>query len=293
MQAWKILIEIEQLLSDSSDKEDTNKIERILETIGRYCEVDRVRITLLNDTSTRLQMAHQWCSSGHDAASDLDIPIDPIDQLESALKVDAGSRIVHHCPLITAGHVKGFITLDTYDSKYGRESADTQLIDYIARIITLRLSLRQQPKRAPATQASGASPANDNGDKPRILIVDDDDINLRLIKEFAVRYGAITSIARNGREATKACKEQHYDAILMDLSMPVLDGFDASREIVTSENLNKTTPIVAVTADVTDGIQRRCNKAGIKHYLSKPLNRHTLFDLLDDITGKGLADTTE
>lgn len=47
MQASKILIEIEQLLSDSSDKEDASKIEGILETIGRYCEVDRVRITLL------------------------------------------------------------------------------------------------------------------------------------------------------------------------------------------------------------------------------------------------------
>src|SRR5262249_16815644 len=84
----------------------------------------------------------------------------------------------------------------------------------------------------------------------------------------------------NGLEAVEACARQTYDAILMDIQMPQMDGFKATAFIREREGLARHTPIIALTASVTAEDRQRCLSAGMDDYLSKPVPREALASTL-------------
>ncbi len=88
------------------------------------------------------------------------------------------------------------------------------------------------------------------------------------------KLGCKVEIASNGKEAIDKLKENHFDLCLMDIKMPVLSGLDAIIEI--RKNINKTIPIIALTAAVLKENEEECLKAGANSFLVKPINFDTL-----------------
>ncbi len=121
---------------------------------------------------------------------------------------------------------------------------------------------------------SDASPASSFLVPPRILMAEDNMINQRVGKLILQRAGFNIDLASDGVETLDAHKKQPYDLILMDCQMPIMDGFEASREI--RRLLLPQPAIVAVTANALVGERERCLNAGMDDYLSKPFQAEQL-----------------
>jgi CheY-like chemotaxis protein len=99
------------------------------------------------------------------------------------------------------------------------------------------------------------------------------------VGELLEGAGLPVSIATNGDEAVRAVKEKVFEAVLMDVQMPVMDGYQATREIRKDERL-KDLPIIAMTAHAMAGDHERCLEAGMNDYVSKPVDPEKLFSTL-------------
>jgi PAS domain S-box-containing protein len=105
----------------------------------------------------------------------------------------------------------------------------------------------------------------------RILVVEDDDISRQAIVTFLKKQDYDILIAENGIQAIEIAKNNPVDIILMDIQMPELDGFSATREIRTNLKLSNV-PIIAMTAYALSGDREKCLRAGMDDYVSKPIN---------------------
>jgi len=115
----------------------------------------------------------------------------------------------------------------------------------------------------------------------KILVVDDDELNQRMMRVLLTREGHVVHCASNGVDALSSVKSQEYDIVLMDLQMPVMDGVDASRRIREWENGGRHTFIVALTASYLPEKGQELFDAGIDNYLSKPFDMDHLRHILD------------
>jgi signal transduction histidine kinase/CheY-like chemotaxis protein len=118
----------------------------------------------------------------------------------------------------------------------------------------------------------------------RVLIAEDNPLNQQVIQEFLERAGVMVIIANNGLEAIKVAQMQSFDAVLMDLQMPVMDGLQATRELRKIPQFADT-PIIALTANVFQADIERCIAAGMNDHIGKPIKVDELFSKL----GKWLA----
>jgi CheY-like chemotaxis protein/HPt (histidine-containing phosphotransfer) domain-containing protein len=109
----------------------------------------------------------------------------------------------------------------------------------------------------------------------RILVVEDNPVNRRLSTMMLDRLGFTASMVESGAEAVAACTSEPFDIVLMDVQMPEMDGFEATRRI---RGLDLETPpfIIAITAHAMAGDRERCLAAGMDDYLAKPIQLHEL-----------------
>lgn len=121
----------------------------------------------------------------------------------------------------------------------------------------------------------------------RVLVVDDNPINRRVIELQLSNRGAFTSSAQDGQEALKILEQQHFDAVLMDCQMPVLDGFTAARRIRCEPERYGRPWIVALTGLSAEESAQRCSDAGMDDFLQKPVRRDELHSKLLALTGVG------
>lgn len=104
-----------------------------------------------------------------------------------------------------------------------------------------------------------------------ILLVDDNSINQQVAREILERFGAVVDVAGGGHEAVEMVGQALYDAVLMDVQMPVMDGLAATRAIRLLPG-GGDLPIVALTAHALSGDRQRCLEAGMNDYLTKPID---------------------
>ncbi|WP_411345222.1 response regulator [Paenibacillus sp. WLX1005] len=115
---------------------------------------------------------------------------------------------------------------------------------------------------------------------PQILIVDDHPINQKLMVSMLGRLGYTCETAEDGAEAIQMAAAKRYDYIFMDVQMPNIDGLEATRNIRELQN-GEHTVIIAMTADVMEGIKARCFAAGMDDYISKPVKMVSVQNALE------------
>ncbi len=112
----------------------------------------------------------------------------------------------------------------------------------------------------------------------RILVVDDEEFNWLLIKDALEDTQATVDWARVGQEAVDlVAAGEHYDIILMDMKMPVLDGFETTRLV---KKINPQIPVIAQTAYAMPDERIKCMEVGCDGYLSKPIGMDELLEIL-------------
>jgi CheY-like chemotaxis protein len=121
---------------------------------------------------------------------------------------------------------------------------------------------------ASAWSASG----DDHDRRGHVLVVEDNDINQLVAMGLLEALGYTADLAADGAEAVSMASTTAYDAVLMDLQMPGMDGFEASRLIRAREPAGTRVPIVAMTASAIDGERERCLAAGMDDFLTKPVD---------------------
>ncbi len=115
-----------------------------------------------------------------------------------------------------------------------------------------------------------------------ILVVDDSDASREIVKFLIEKRGYAASTAANGKEAIHTVESGSFDIILMDIQMPIMNGFDAAREIRHMEKLNHgNAVIIALTAYTSQEEIEKCISAGMNDYLIKPIQPHSLYEKLD------------
>ena len=122
----------------------------------------------------------------------------------------------------------------------------------------------------------------------RILVVEDNKINQFVVKQIISKWNANIEIVGNGREAIDMLMEREFDIVLMDLQMPELTGFDATK-MIRSENSkvkNSNIPIIALTADAFIETKREVLQAGMDDFVTKPINQEDLFAKIVKYTSK-------
>ena len=178
---------------------------------------------------------------------------------------------------------------------------DVSIADYLNKIEVSQASLENQRDNAGESREEGVineelvdgnneshiktpnnadpiSPKHLDSIQPQILLVEDNEVNLKVAEKLIQYIGYPFDFALNGQEALEKVKQKRYRMILMDCQMPVMDGYKCTSKIRDYEQaagLNRT-PIMAMTANAMMGDREKCLDAGMDDYMSKPLNRYIL-----------------
>lgn len=113
----------------------------------------------------------------------------------------------------------------------------------------------------------------------KLLLVEDNEINQQVAQELLQNVHVDVDIANNGQEAVEAVQRKQYDGVLMDIQMPVMDGYEASRTIRRSGD-HDDLPIIAMTANAMAGDREKCLAAGMNDYTTKPIDPKALYEAL-------------
>ncbi|WP_339920016.1 response regulator [uncultured Flavobacterium sp.] len=115
----------------------------------------------------------------------------------------------------------------------------------------------------------------------KVLVVEDVKLNQLLLRTILDDFKFAWDMADNGKIAIEKLETNDYDIILMDLQMPIMNGFEATEYIRNKMNLQ--TPIIALTADVTTVDVEKCKSVGMNDYISKPLDEKLLYTKILDL----------
>jgi PAS domain S-box-containing protein len=151
----------------------------------------------------------------------------------------------------------------------------SHLFDCLAKLFARQSSIDKVPGPRPAPKHNAGQ------NRGCVLIVEDNRVNQKVTRLQTENLGYSADIAGNGREAIDAVALNSYSIILMDCQMPVMDGFEATAAIRSSEGPDRRTPIIALTANAFQGERERCLEAGMDDFLSKPVNPDELLAILE------------
>jgi two-component system sensor histidine kinase/response regulator len=162
--------------------------------------------------------------------------------------------------------------------------------ELLTAIMTVLGAAARNAERSPLAtrQALGTSQR-----RLRILVAEDSPVNQKVVIRLLEKWGHTVVVVQNGREALAALDEQRFDAVLMDIQMPEMDGFEATAARRAQEGATGThVPIIAMTAHAMQGDRERCLEAGMDGYVAKPIRAKELFEALESLTPAGTAAET-
>ena len=171
------------------------------------------------------------------------------------------------------------------ESEYGRGSAfsftviqqiadETPIGDYARRLDQSRRSVAKETLRA---------------EKARILVVDDNDMNLKVAKNLLKLFGIVPDLAGSGFECIELMRKEHYNVVFLDHMMPKMDGVETLRELKKQALIPEDTKVIVLTANAVLGAKEQYLKDGFDDYLSKPIDVGKLEELLIRILPKELC----
>jgi signal transduction histidine kinase/CheY-like chemotaxis protein len=151
---------------------------------------------------------------------------------------------------------------------------------------TFRLVLPVVPAEVDVTDVADQEPENAAAllQGLELLVADDHEVNRRIISLLLAPTGARLTMVANGLEAVEAAAAQDFDAVLMDMQMPVMDGLEAARRIRASSGANRTTPIIALTANALDVHRAAWAELGTQGFLTKPIDPALLIRTVAELT---------
>ena len=153
-----------------------------------------------------------------------------------------------------------------------------QLLDAILNVLGARAQQAQQALEAPLVTRHSLRESHRS---LRILLVEDNPVNQMLASRLLEKQGHTVVVTSNGRKALEALEKQKFDLVVMDVSMPEMDGFEAAAAIRASEGVaGSHIPIIAMTAHAMTGDRQRCLAAGMDAYISKPIQPQELFQAI-------------
>ena len=147
------------------------------------------------------------------------------------------------------------------------------------RLQELRQALTGQGAAA-ALEGGGPRVSGLHGCRGHVLVAEDQPLNREVALGMLAALGVTADTANDGREALQKLAHRHYDAVLMDCEMPVMDGLAATRELRRSAGGGPRLPVIASTADATPEARAACMGAGMDDYLTKPFTREALYGAL-------------
>lgn len=131
---------------------------------------------------------------------------------------------------------------------------------------------------------NGFNNTNNRINNRSILLVEDNELNMQIAQEILQEYGFLVDVAKNGQESVsiiESSDERKYDLILMDVQMPIMNGYEATRAIRTLSNKTKANiPIVAMTADAFEEDKQKALAAGMNDHIAKPIDIKKLLEVL-------------
>ncbi len=144
------------------------------------------------------------------------------------------------------------------------------------------------------TTAQPIPPQGRSGRKWRVLLAEDHPINQHLVVTLLTKRGHLVKVAATGSQAVDMLAQETFDVVLMDVQMPEMNGFEATREIRERERaFNLHTPIIAMTAYAMKADRERCLAAGMDAYLSKPIKSNELLSILENLISKSDSTNAE
>jgi PAS domain S-box-containing protein len=147
----------------------------------------------------------------------------------------------------------------------------------------LEPSIAAESVAPPNREAAAAT----EGRPLRVLLVEDTLINQRLAVALLAKRGHTTELAVNGKEALLALEQRQFDVVLMDVQMPEMNGFEATRRIRQREPAGVHIPIIAMTAHAMKGDRERCLESGMDAYVSKPIRADALWEAIERLVQAG------
>jgi len=154
------------------------------------------------------------------------------------------------------------------------------------------LSTREKPESA---KSSGIitrhSIAETRKEQTRILLAEDNKVNQKVALKILERLGYTATLVENGREVLDELEKSKYDLLLLDVQMPLMDGFETTRAIreIDSGVTDHHIPIIAMTAHAMNEDRQRCLDAGMNGFISKPIRPEALAEVIESLTATGTA----
>tara|TARA_R110002072_G_scaffold534_8_gene4277 strand:- start:27901 stop:30087 length:2187 start_codon:yes stop_codon:yes gene_type:complete len=187
---------------------------------------------------------------------------------------------------------------DSLSRRYGGSGLGLIICRYLAELLGGEISFESQTSKGSSFSfevqyipvqikkfIKDKNPKNDSRflskiQNTRLLVVEDNPINQKLLVTLINKNGLKTDVANNGKEALELYHKYSYDLIFMDIQMPVMDGIQASKEILSLETSEKP-KIIAVTANTLQEDRDKCLEAGMVDFITKPINNMTLINALE------------
>ena len=152
-------------------------------------------------------------------------------------------------------------------------------------LVALSGAARRDRRSRPASSAAKTRASSSSAARPlRILLAEDNPVNQRVALYLLGTAGHTAAAVTNGVEVLRTLKTERFDLVLMDVQMPEMDGFEATRAIrLEEEETGRHIPIVAMTAHAMKGDRERCLDAGMDAYVAKPINKDELLRVLQEV----------
>lgn len=237
-------------------------LTKLLNNAVKFTEKGEVKLSVVVDDTSDFQLVCTISDTGPGISyKDQQVIFDPFVQLEGGFsrRHDGMGIGLSICRRLTE-MLDGSLTLQSTPGEGSR--------------FILRLPVEKgEPRHAAAAEQQSSS-------QLPVLVVEDNQVNQRVIVKMLEKLGLESEIANNGQEALDLLNNKKFMLALMDLQMPVMDGFTCTRKIRHAESGYQHIPIIAVTANVMDQDRERCFNLGMDDFLEKPLKLNVLHQAL-------------